>query len=213
MARLDRKGSFRLHGKLDRSVFCTWRDIDYMRRLPDKTKSEPSQAQIANRAKFAFVHDWLESINDLVKVTFDTYSPKMTGRMAAQSYTMRNAVKGKYPDFEIDYPSALISCGRLAGVTNPKVSSPEPGFLQINWDKIVTDRGKSHCNDILVFALAPDAENVTFTVGQATRDKGNYLYKIPREFIGKTAYVYIAFKSFSNNDVSTSQYLGSIILE
>ncbi len=211
MARYEHGINGRFHGKIGPTVGCTWKGINYMRSLPGPPTKPPTKAQIANRAAFAFLKHWLDPIGDLVRVGFNDYSPTMTGRMAAHSYNYHNALKGEYPDFEIDYSAARFSVGIRPGVINLKTElKKEENTLIVTWD--LDPKGKnSQIGDIVMLtAYSPDCKTAWHTIGNAIRSSKRVEMEIPENFINGRIEVMIAFKSLLGSDVSTSQYAGRI---
>ena len=65
-------GSFK--GKVGSVTGCKWKGIDYMRSLPKVTESRPlSDAELANRKKFAAAHFWLQPITPLEMSHIEIY--------------------------------------------------------------------------------------------------------------------------------------------
>src|SRR5688500_5905199 len=85
----------------------TWKGISYIRSKPLPVDREPSLLQLEQRAKFALVIRFLQTMTPLVHVSFKEMAKKMSGFNSAFSYNIKNAVTGIYPDYELDYSMAL----------------------------------------------------------------------------------------------------------
>jgi len=76
-----------------------------VRSLPEKSGKPRSKGQILQQAKFALVSRFLKPMKELVAFSFDDPDINMTGYNRAQSYILKNAVCGVYPNYRIHYPS------------------------------------------------------------------------------------------------------------
>src|SRR5689334_8397464 len=94
-------GSF--SGTVGTVVGGSWRGIDYMRSKPTIRQGSSSVTQDVQRAKFALTAKFLRAIKPLLDISFKEFGSKMTGSNSALSYTIKNAIKGDYPDLQIDY--------------------------------------------------------------------------------------------------------------
>src|SRR5260221_6650796 len=100
----------------------SWKGIDYMRSQPTPKKNrQPTPAQLDQQARFALVVEFLKPMTQLVSVSFKT-ALQMTGFNNAVSFTLKNAVTGSYPVYEIDYSLVLVSRVDLPNATNPSAS-------------------------------------------------------------------------------------------
>src|SRR6476660_4673727 len=91
-------------GRIGNLVGSTWNGIAYMRSLPDlKRKPKVSPAQRAQRAKFRIAMKFVHSMHELFMMTFKDKASGKTGINNSLAYTMRYAMKGSFPDMEIDY--------------------------------------------------------------------------------------------------------------
>lgn len=210
MARYENgiNGSF--HGKVGPTVGCSWKGVDYMRAAPKRRQLAPTPKQIAARATFAFVQKWLGTLSEVVTIGFKDYSPRMTARMAAHSYTYNHVLRGKHPGVYIDYTAVMISYGPLPGVENAMVQLQKPDIVAITWDTEST-LSDSYAGDVLFYLLYNrTTDEALHGIGIGTRSDGLLEIEIPESYINQEIEVYLAFKSLKTNSVSMSQYLGNV---
>ncbi|MGB0424873.1 MAG: DUF6266 family protein [Flavobacteriales bacterium] len=119
-------------GKVGNVVGGTWKGIDYMRIKPANVSNPRTAGQVDQRSKFSTTLKFLQSMTDFLRVGFKLYANKMTQFNAAMSYNLNNAITGTYPNFMIDYASALVSRGGLTGAANGAVSS-SGGLVEFTW--------------------------------------------------------------------------------
>src|SRR5690606_18987475 len=96
-------------GKVGNVVGGSWKGIDYMRIMPANVANPKSPGQLDQRSKFSTVLQFLQPLVDFVKVGFKLYAKNMTQFNSAMSYNLLNAITGTYPNFSIDYRTALLS--------------------------------------------------------------------------------------------------------
>lgn len=207
MARLTNGALGQLSGQVGGVVVCKWKDVVYIRSLPKLKKNrKPTPAQLAARARFNFLNTWLKSIAPLVSLGFKDYSGRMTGMQAAFSCNSK-AVKGVYPDFELDFPSLMLSYGDLPGAAGAKVISANDCILEFSWD--TKFEGKAKVDDqVMLLAYIPEEKQAFYICSGASRHKGIETLKVA--FQGTTAEIYMAFISNDRKRISNSQYLGQV---
>jgi hypothetical protein len=58
-------------------------------------------------------------MNDLLNMTFKRYALKKSGSNAALSYTLRHAITGTSPNYQVDFTKTLVSHGNLPNGSAP----------------------------------------------------------------------------------------------
>lgn len=200
-------GPFR--GKVGTVIGCTWKGIPYMRALPKKRTSEPSEKEMASRKKWALSQQWLQPVLQIIQVGFKGYSPTAEGFVAAKSYLMKYAFEGKAPDLYIDPALVKVSAGNLPlprSITAIKLAEDRVRFT---WDPTPpSDDCDSHDQ---VMLLAYDVINGTayYTLPGELRRKGTAVLELPPNKPG-TYHLYAAFVAFDRSRQSDSIYLGTV---
>lgn len=106
-------------GKVGTVIGGNWKGIDYMRGKAASVSNPKTEAQLDQRARFGAALKFLQPLTSFIRVGFKNYAVKMTAFNSAMSYNLNNALAGGYPDYFIDYASALVSRGVLPGALNP----------------------------------------------------------------------------------------------
>jgi hypothetical protein len=186
-----------------------WKGIDYMRSLPKPSGKEATDAQIAQRTKFALVVRFMQALSGLVASTFMDSVEQMTGFNKALAHAIKNAITGAYPAFEINYSAVLVSKGTLPNVQAPAAVAGAAGIVTWHW----TDNSglsKATANDrAILVAYSPDLAMCVYTTVGALRSTGTDSLNIPG-FSGKTVQTWIGFLSANGKSVANSIFTGQV---
>ncbi|HEY4148591.1 MAG TPA: DUF6266 family protein [Chitinophagaceae bacterium] len=187
----------------------SWKGISYMRSLPESSQSDPSPAQLAQRAKFGMVVKFLKAFKGLLEFSFKDDAVQQTGFNVAVSLTLRSAVAGVYPAFQISYPQVLVSRGGLPNAGAPSAAAGTAGQLVWHW----TDNsglGNAKANDKAVLVTYCEALNISaFTIAPDLRSAGTATLNVVG-FGGHPVQTWIAFVSDDESEVATSIYTGVV---
>ncbi|WP_207424862.1 DUF6266 family protein [Desertivirga brevis] len=201
-------GPFR--GKLGHVVGSSWKGKPNLRSLPKKSTKPTSERKKKSQTALTFVSKWLAPINQLVMIGFDSYNPSITGRMSAHSYNATHALSSGPEGFSIDYNKAHFSIGDLPHAPDAKAELIDEETISITWNPVCLNGAE--ISDVLMYAIYFSANTTAETgIGGYCRREGSMLLKIPSQCRGLRMEVMIAFKSVTNTNVSTSQYLGSLL--
>lgn len=193
-------------GKIGDAVGYQLRGEWIGRAKPKKKTGEPTAKEIANRAKFAFVQQWLQPITPFLRVGFKNYNPKFEGFVAAKSYNSKNAVTGAYPDFGIDPALALVSFGSLSQAETASVASEAPMTITVRWSGgKIGDLEKAM---ILLYNI--EAGSAIMDTSATWRANKIFEWTLKEQYSGKQYHVYLAFIDSNMSNQSTSQYLGMV---
>ncbi|WP_207423342.1 DUF6266 family protein [Desertivirga brevis] len=211
MARQKNGPNGPFYGKCGSVVGSSWRGIDYLRGLPKKRKTEPSNDEAANRSKFGFTQSWLNHVGYFPSIGFANFSPTKTWQNMMMSWNLKNAVTGDAPNFKIDYSKVLLSDGPLQEATNPKIAVTAEGEFMLSWENIYRRKAKP-TDELLFTAICPLSLDSFFSAGQSDRADGKFKASIPGCLKGCNVEVFMAFCSRDRKIASRSQYLGNIAL-
>jgi len=199
-------------GKVGNVIGGNWKGIDYMRVRPASVSNPQTEGQVDQRSKFSTVLGFLQPLRGFLKVGFRGYAIKMTEFNSAMSYNVKNAVIGVYPDYVIDFESALISRGGLTGALNPTVNSPAVGQVQFNWVDNSIDGNARPTDRAMVLVYNPARNEAVYVTDGSARSIGNHTLTVPDQYSGDTVYAFIAFISEDRKEVSNSKYVGELIV-
>jgi len=122
---------FGISGKLGNQVHYSRKGKHYVRSLPKKTDIPPTQAQLAQRARFALATKCLKPARQLIAIGFKAPKAGMTEYNRAASYTHKNAVCGEYPGYYIDFSKLLVSQGGLKKAWNASALRTQPNVTRL----------------------------------------------------------------------------------
>ena len=187
----------------------SWKGITYMRSQPARRTSEPTEAQLEQQAKFALAIRFISVFGGLFMISFRNYAVKMTGTNNALSYTLKNAITGTYPTFEIDYSNVLMSRGDLPNVLNPSAAPTGTSDITFTWTNN-SGTGKAKAGDKAILAIyCPALKLGLYTTGSALRSAGTEVFNAT-VFAGEVVQTYIGFISEDGRDIASSLYTGQL---
>ena len=196
-------------GKVGSVVGGSWKGISYMRSQAQNIKNPRTEAQVSQRAKFALALSFLKPLTNVVRTGFKLYAIKQTAFNAAMSYTLANAISGDFPDYEIDFASALISRGTLTSAANGLASAAN-GKISFTWEDNSGVGSAKATDKALIAILNPSkGEGLSDNAG-AARSVGSQSIDIPSDWIGDEVQIYLGFVSADAKEVANSVYLGAV---
>jgi hypothetical protein len=194
-------------GRLGNLVLYKMKGRNIVRTKPEHYTDRKSPAQLAQRQRMQAVNNFLKPFSKLLGITFDPESERLTARQAAQSYNMRNAVSGEYPDIYVDKSRALLSRGPLPVPVKAWMETDPDGLL-IRWENGEEAAGNAAYNTVLVMAAFPGHSNCMYQFSETRRSAGQYLWK-PTVTVKEDALpdVWIAFSNELRSMMSNSMHV------
>lgn len=187
----------------------SWKGITYMRSQPSARKTNFSQAQLDQQAKFALTVKFLQPMTGLLSVSFREFAVKMSGFNNALKYTLSNAITGAYPSYSIDYSMALVSRGDLPNALSPVVAASVAGQLNFTWTDN-TGVGKAAATDpSILVAYCPARQQCIYTTAGAVRSAGADTLALAG-FSGQVVQTYVGFISDDGRSIATSIFTGQV---
>lgn len=199
-------------GKVGTVVGGNWKGIDYMRSKGKPTNNaNASQSQLAQQIKFALCIRFLQSMSAFLALSFRSFAVKKTGINAALSFTLKNAISGAYPNFDIHYPDVLVSRGDLPNVLGPTASMGAASQLNFVWTDNAGVGIAKATDKAMLLAYCPDMGQAVYTTGSAGRSAGADSLNLG-SFTGRQVHTYICFISEDQKAVATSIYTGPFLV-
>ena len=152
-------------GKVGTVIGGSWKGINYMRGKAASISNPQTEAQLDQRARFGAALKFLQPLTAFLRVGFKNYAVRMTAFNSAMSYNLNNALTGTYPDYSIDYASALVSRGSLPGALNPEISSTAASVIDFTWDDNSTDSNATTDDKVLLVVYNPAKQQAVTIVG------------------------------------------------
>ena len=183
-----------------------------MRGIATSVSNPRTPAQLNQRARFGTTIKFLQPLSPFLRIGFKNQAIGMTAFNAAMSYTVKNALTGVYPDYEIDYPNALVSRGTLPGALNPTAVSLIPGEIEFTWDDNSLDTSAMTDDKVLLVVYNPSKQHAVTVVGGNTRVSGSQTITVPATFVGDEVKCYVAFQNANQSVISNSHWVSSLVV-
>ncbi len=186
-----------------------WKGINVIRGKPSGKRKKSTEGQLRQMAKLSLMSGFLRPLTDLLNVMYAGVTIRMSCFNKALSYNMRNAVKGDYPSFVVNYEQVILGMGDLMNVKMPKAESSSKGILTFSWADN-SNEGSARATDRVFVAVYCEDSGYWKTVGpDSQRNAGSYTLDVT-VFSGKAVHGYIGFLSADSRFVSTSLYTGLV---
>lgn len=201
-------------GRVGRVVGYNWRGEDMLRKAPRKrSKDSATDAQLAQREKFALVMKFLTPIQDVVGLYFSNKHKSRSRFNLATGYNLIHAVIDvPGGGFALDYTKVLISKGRLRGMEGGTVVAQPARVLELNW---IDNSGQgSAADDDLVVAVVYSATQELFQIFDpaALRNEATVQLTVPAYFSGDEVHVWGTMISADRKVKAISSYMGTAIV-
>jgi hypothetical protein len=197
-------------GKVGASIGYVLNGQNIIRALPH-VNHRRSELQKANSQKMTVVNEFLYYMSALLKVGFSIAARGTTKNYynLAVSYNKKYALKGEYPDIEMDYPNVMISQGNLLPAINPVVEVVPEG-LKFSWDQLdYPDDARNH-DQVMLLAYAPASRKIRLIRYGAERFEGFETLHIVDNMLSEPVETYISFINDDRTAVANSTYTGRI---
>ncbi len=179
---------------------------------PTKSNKPPSVLQLNQQLKFGLVTHVLSEMSEFIKIGFQDFDARMSPMNAAVSYNLEKAVTGMSPNYVLDYPQVLFSKGKLDGANAFAMASTEAAQLDFSWLANTGDFTGSSTDKVVVIVYNPVKDKYAYSNGAVTRAALSYDMALPATFSDDTVQVYTAFVSADGKEVSTTEYVGSMMI-
>jgi len=196
-------------GKVGTVVGANWKSISYMRSLAQNVKNPRTPGQLKQRSKIALVVSLLKQLTAALRIGWKLHAKKQSAFNAATKYALANAIKGTFPNFQIDYPKVMISQGSLPTLQKTMLAA-NLSRLTLNWENN-SGIGAAKPTDKLLFVAVNTnkGENLIIT-DAAERSDGSYQLTVPQWVGSNFVYVYAGFVSEDGKEVSNSCCMGPV---
>lgn len=186
-------------GSIGNLVFYSMNGNTYIRTKPSRYRDKKSQAQLAQRKKFNIVLSFLQKFKALIRIGFAGEAIGRSAFQAAQSYHLKHAVMGKYPDMEFNYSKSMLCSGNVKVPEQIEIRKAEDHIL-IEWERPEV----KNMNDTLIVAAAHFG-NADFQLTGVKRSKMKFKWFTELTDY-KNLHVWVAFRNEKESDVSNSIY-------
>lgn len=206
-------------GAVGNIVGANWRGIDYIRIKPSEVQNPRTELQLNQRLKFLLLIRFLQPVSEYVRIGFRSYAIRMSAFNAAFSYNYHRAIKGEYPNYEIDFPKVLLSRGNLTGVDDLAIGSEMPGVVSLTWTFTAGSGNARNSDTVMVVVYDPVLMQAVYLLNAGTRDEEKVNIAVPASFKGHTVHGYLSLMAIDGitrglwkKSISSSQYAGSLLV-
>lgn len=187
-----------ISGRHGEAVACVHNGKNYIRLHKDPFNPQTDK-QTEHRAKFAFSVRNVSVFNPIFKVTGG--NSRAVSALRKQAF---KTVKGKNPDFEIDYENLILSKGTIP-MPGISIEDRDQDGSTIYW---LTDihEGVSENDTVNIVVFEPNSKTLLHYTDVATRIDGQAHLKVPDKL--REDYVYVWAYMSNGNRKSNSIFLG-----
>ncbi|MFY0482675.1 DUF6266 family protein [Flavobacterium sp. PLA-1-15] len=199
-------------GKVGPVVGANWRGKDIIRSLPKKSTKEPSEKQLLQREKFAFVTRFVTPLGPMLGRYFGHKMGDRSKKNMALSYHMKEAVDYVAGRYEMVYEKVQISKGDLLGVASPRATADAGGSIHLTWNDN-SGQATAKPTDVLiavVYNTEKHSSEMFFKVAKRSEREADL--QLPDFMLGDEVECWISFVSEDEKKYATSNYLGRIKL-
>jgi hypothetical protein len=191
-------------GKIANIVGVINKKTAYIRSKARITKPSRSPKQTAQRNKFATAINLVIPLLPVIRQGWKLHAIRQTAFNAATSHTIKNAVIGEYPNYQIDHTKVLISKGNLRPIQNPEITVNETSITLTWQDNSPKHNANANPTDKLLIALINPSKNQSKTLqNKATRADKQLTINL-KHWKNDTIHAYIGLISDDERQVATS---------
>ncbi|HEY1062182.1 MAG TPA: DUF6266 family protein [Daejeonella sp.] len=197
-------------GKAGSIIGSSWRDINYIKGLPKLSNKPKSTKQLEQQAKFATAIRFLLPVKSLMNLTYgQVKTGRATGFNMALKQVLDEAITGTYPDYEIDFPKAMLAKGQLGTATDVALLVEDLN-LTVSWSPRFDKLNRFITDEMTVLVFDPVSRDFVIGPEEVLRTAGTTVVEIPPEWAGSTVHVYMFYIGLNGKDVSNSIYAGTV---
>ena len=192
-------------GSLGNLVFFRRHGKNYVRTKPVRFRDRKSPAQLAQRQRMQVVNRLLKPFSGLVRISFAPEALGHTSLHEAQSFNMRHALAGAYPEIHADMSRVLLSTGPLP-VPEGGAVSVHPGGLLIEWVNSDGVLARHSFDTLVVMAYSEKTGHGDYKFTEVYRKEGSYVWNpaLPLQ-INELPVVWIAFRNREQTEMSRNR--------
>jgi len=184
----------------------------WVKRTIGKYDGPPSVLQLATRMMVSLLANLFKPVKGLIRVGFAQQAKNST-RHAHNIATIENkivALKGEYPNLEINYPGVIFSKGTMPVNPEMKVSIKETGLI-FTWDAELLMKGMHSSDRVIMIAYCPEKKYAFYEVDGARREEGSDYLPLLKYREPVVIHTYAAFISANKRNISTTVYIGEFL--
>lgn len=175
-------------------------------------KTSSKGGELANQKGTALTTALLDSVKEFIKIGFQNIPPDKNWHYYnyATSVNKLNAIKGIYPNQEIDYQKVMFSIGDLPLPKNPKVTLNN-SVIDFTWDADMETAGTDRRDQVMLVAYFPESMRSICLASGARRTEETEKLKLPLFTKKAVIETYISFIGDDRKTLSNTVYAGQLI--
>ncbi len=196
-------------GKFGASIGYLLNGQPIIRAFPHKSNKPLTLPRKNSCGKITLISNFLGNMTGFLKITFGAEARGTVKNWynLAMQYNNPNAVKGYFPNLEMDYSKVILSRGSLRQPVNVQVERVE-NQVRFSWD--VTDGDKWNSEQVMMMVYFPEDGATKFVTSGAKRIKGEDFVPVDQNQTDSPMETFITFVSDDRQDFSDSLYTGNL---
>ena len=197
-------------GKLGGVVYYLLNDVLIARTI-GVNNNPPTISQLESRMATRVVARFLKPLKLFINVGFELSAKQKKSNAYNEvfSYLRQNAIKGVYPEIDMEYEKVVLTSGTMPLPPNIRVWVTDLG-LTFSWDQEGEVTGAHWSDQVMVVAYFPKLNRVIFYSAGARREQG--VEHIPLQDFdhGNFVETYFSFIANDRRSIATSIYTGRL---
>jgi hypothetical protein len=189
-----------------------WLNGKWVTRRVGINSKGPTVLQLAAWHLTELVSNLLRPVKSFIKVGFalEVRNTSLYPYNKAFAENYFRALRGKYPDVEIDYPKAVFSKGSMPINNESRVSVEKEG-IRYTWDAQLDVQGMHRNDRVMMVAYCPEKKYAFYEPDGARRSEGTDLLPMVKYQEPVLIHTYVAFLSADKKSISTTLYTGEVL--
>ncbi|CAM4170535.1 hypothetical protein SAMN06265348_105370 [Pedobacter westerhofensis] len=198
-------------GKLGPGVGTTWRNLDVLKSR--STKTIEKDKLLPQNFRLDVLSRFLGPFKPFIRIGFYHKKNKDSPFNRAMHYNWHRAVKGKAPNFVIDYSKIILSRGDREPVWSGNLITVQEDQISITWE--VTEAAKMRIigNDRAIVLIYNDRAEKVQSFKTAIRSDLAVRIDLPLALRLGNSHIWMFFLSPDGRHVSNSEYIGELLSE
>ncbi|WP_316750467.1 DUF6266 family protein [Pedobacter gandavensis] len=196
-------------GKIDGYVYYNSKGKTIFRRSGKSGPQTPLQK--ANCQAMAVTMKLLKPMLKYINLGYG-YQAKGTDKNPhnlATAYHKKHALKGEYPNIQVDYSKVILSVGDLSKIRDMQLQKVATG-LQFTWDPKLNYKPEEYDDLVMIQLYYTCTKKADHFLNAAKRCDGTYFIEMDEEYLQAEIAVYTSVKSADGCRISDSSFLGMI---
>jgi hypothetical protein len=175
-------------------------------------KTGSKGGEFANQTATALITYLLKPVKPFIRIGFQNIPPgkEWNYHNYASSVNKLNAIKGTYPDQEVDYEKVMFAKGEMPLPANAQAALKDNEIV-FTWDADLETAGNYSRDQVMVLAFFPQSMKAMFLTSGARRVEEREVLALPRFTSSMVIETYLAFISDDRILVSDSVYTGQLV--